>query len=149
MVRYLLDTNILLRLSMRDTAGRLIRRAIHRLLADSAEFYYCSQNIIELWNVMTRPVDQNGFGLSVADAEAEVLLIERGFLRLREDDGIYDLWRQLVREYGVQGKQVHDARLVAAMRFHNIQNLVTLNRKDFSRYVGILVVDPTEMIKRP
>ena len=61
MVRYLLDTNILLRLSMRDASGRLIRRAIHLLLMESAEFYYSSQNIIELWNVMTRPADQVEF----------------------------------------------------------------------------------------
>src|SRR3989442_5569811 len=31
-----------------------------------------SQNIAELWNVMTRPVRRNGLGLTVVEAEREV-----------------------------------------------------------------------------
>jgi hypothetical protein len=38
---------------------------------------------------------------------------------------------------GVSGIQVHDARMVAAMRVHGIANLLTLNAKDFRRYGGI------------
>jgi len=45
----------------------------------------------------------------------------------------------------VLGKNVHDARLVAAMLEHNITHLLTLNVKDFKRFDEITVVDPAEV----
>ena len=44
----------------------------------------------------------------------------------------------------VSGVQVHDARLVAAMRVHGLDRLLTLNVADFSRYPGIVAVHPRD-----
>jgi predicted nucleic acid-binding protein len=46
----------------------------------------------------------------------------------------------------IAGVQVYDARLVAAMRVHRIQNLLTLNVGDFRRYDGISVVAPQHVL---
>lgn len=141
----LLDTNILLRLSRRgDAAHLLIRRAVHRLLLDDAPLFYCPQNLVEMWSVLTRPVDRNGFGLSLGEAEDEVRLVERGFTLLPDNEMIHPIWRRLVNDPGVRGRQVHDARLVAVMRVHGVSNLLTLNRADFLRYGDIVVIDPGE-----
>jgi predicted nucleic acid-binding protein len=143
---YLFDTNILLRLARRgDATHALIQHGIRELLRRDAGLYYCPQNIAELWSVLTRPVDRNGFGLSLAETEEEVRLIEREFTLLPDNEMIYPTWRRLVNDYGVRGRQVHDARLVAAMRVHGLSNLLTLNRSDFVRYGGIIVVDPGEL----
>ncbi len=40
------------------------------------------------------------------------------------------------------GKQVHDARLVAAMITHHITHLLTFNIDDFKRFSAIVVVHP-------
>jgi predicted nucleic acid-binding protein len=45
-----------------------------------------------------------------------------------------------VTTYKVIGVQVHDARLVAAMRVNGIQRLLTFNGDDFLRYKEIIQV---------
>ena len=117
---------------------------IRKLLRQTDGLYYCPQNIVELWNVLTRPVDRNGFGLSIGETGEEVGLIERDFTLLPDNERIHTIWRHLVENYGVHGRQVHDARMVAVMQAHGLSHLLTLNRTDFLRYSGITAVDPTE-----
>jgi predicted nucleic acid-binding protein len=38
--------------------------------------------------------------------------------------------------------QVHDARLVAAMRVHGVKRILTFNDKDFARYTDIEAEHP-------
>ena len=131
---YLIDSNILLRISRRDDPDyQIVDGALERLLRDDTELYYTHQNIAEFWNVWTRPADKNGFGLTGETAEREIGKFE-GMMKLAGDSVlVYQRWRQLVRDYRVKGVQVHDARLVAAMLVHGIPNLLTLNVADFAR----------------
>ncbi|HEY1937796.1 MAG TPA: hypothetical protein VGJ33_07675 [Candidatus Angelobacter sp.] len=75
---YLLDTNVLLRLYQPNSPEfSSIRRAVHSLHRASAALYYLSQNIIEFWNVSTRPIAQNGYGLSPAETNEVAEQIEK------------------------------------------------------------------------
>ena len=58
---------------------------------------------------------------------------------------VYSEWRQLVLNHKVSGVQVHDARLVAMMKAHDITHILTFNTSNFSRYaqIGITAVHPT------
>lgn len=97
----------------------------------------------EFWVAATRPVAQNGLGMTTAEAVSELQKLGPPLFRLfRDERAIYDPWRELVGRYNVQGKQAHDARLVAAMRRHRLTHLLTFNLADFQRYAGILLVDP-------
>lgn len=139
----LVDTNILLRLARRpDPQHSMVEGAVARLAAQGTEFSYTHQNIAELWNVMTRAIDRNGLGLSVADAESEVLTIEAGMRFLPDEEAVYREWRRLVLLHGVTGAQVHDARLVAAMHVHKISHILTLNTSDFLRFTSITAAHP-------
>ena len=62
---YLIDSNILIRWVQPEHPDfQTVRRAIQHL-EDSADTpCYTSQNLGEFWNVMTRPADRNGYGLS-------------------------------------------------------------------------------------
>jgi predicted nucleic acid-binding protein len=143
---YLFDTNILLRLIRRgDSSHALIQQAVRELLNQNVSLYYCSQNIVELWNVLTRPLERNGFGLSIVETETEVRLLERDFTILPDNDRIHHIWRRLVSDYSVRGRQVHDARLVAAMCSYGLTQLLTLNRADFLRYREITAFQPAEI----
>jgi hypothetical protein len=53
--------------------------------------------------------------------------------------------KRLIAKYAVSGKQVHDVRLVAMMLVWQIENVLTLNDRDFRRYEpeGITVVTPS------
>jgi predicted nucleic acid-binding protein len=91
---------------------------------------------------MTRPPSRNGFGLSVADADREVALIEGGMELLPDGPAAYQEWRRIVVQFGVSGVQVHDARLAACMYTHGIPYIPTFNTTDFSRFGGLVAVDP-------
>jgi predicted nucleic acid-binding protein len=141
---HLLDTNILLRLSKRDSPEfATIRNALRSLLQGTARLCYTPQNLIEFWNVATRPIDRNGHGLSTGEADEAAHRIERAFILLPDNKDIHYEWRRLVVAYGVSGAKVHDARLVAAMTTHSVTHILTLNGRDFSRYAGITVVHPS------
>ena len=142
---HLLDTNILLRLSKRESPEfPLIRAALKALRISGTRLCYTAQNLIEFWNVSTRPLERNGHGLSTAEADQEALRIERAFVLLSDSDAIYREWRRLVVAHSVSGVQVHDARLVAAMPVNGITHLLTLNERDFARYSGIVIVHPRD-----
>jgi hypothetical protein len=67
--RYLIDTNILLRLTNRRREQyQICQDAIRYLLSKECLLYYTLQNAAEFWNVSTRPVERNGHGLSVYEA---------------------------------------------------------------------------------
>src|SRR5262245_22504444 len=65
-------------------------------------------------------------------------------LCLPDVPAVYPQWRQLVVAFGVSGVQVHDVRLVAAMRIHSVTHILTFNVIDFVRYaiLGIVAVGP-------
>lgn len=139
----LVDTNILLRITRRsDPQHKTVDRALARLVGQGTTLYYTHQNIAELWNAMTRPVERNGLGLSVVETEREVRAIETGMSLLPDNEAVYHEWRRIVVKHSVSGVQVHDARLAAAMYVHDVRHILTLNVADFSRFDGLTALHP-------
>jgi predicted nucleic acid-binding protein len=145
---HLLDTNILLRFLLRnDKTHPEIRQAVRILKTRREPLVTTAQNIAEFWNVCTRPSNvRGGLGLNLEATERRVRLLERHFRVLPDVPAIYSQWKTLVQTHQVSGVQVHDARLVAAMMVHNVSHLLTLNVKDFTRYQGIIVVAPEDIV---
>jgi predicted nucleic acid-binding protein len=147
-MEYLADTNVLLRSThqthpMHPTA----LTALTTLLRSGDRIFVTPQNIIEFWNVCTRPADRNGLGLTPGEADRETSRLE-GLLTLLPDvPAIYPEWRRLVVAHSVSGVQVHDARIAAAMNVYGIGNLLTFNGPDFTRYPGIHTVHPNDVAK--
>lgn len=56
-----------------------------------------------------------GFGLTTAETDRRVRLIERVFKVLDETPVIYPEWCRLVLSHSLMGVQVHDARIVTVM----------------------------------
>ena len=108
---------------------------------------FTPQNIVEFWNVCTRPLDRNGLGLSPQEAEAAAARLEALLKLLPDNPSIYPEWRRLVATYNVSGVQVHDARLVAVMNVYDVDNIVTFNGRDFSRYPRIRAVHPQDLFR--
>lgn len=54
--------------------------------------------------------------------------------------------RDLVASNDVRGKTAHDARLVAAMKRHGLIHRVSFNKSDFTRFAGINVFTPAEVL---
>ena len=142
----LIDTSTLLRtLQRRHPQYDVAVRALEVLPGRGRTLHIAPQNLVELWVVATRPVDQNGLGLSVAAAAAEVARIKDMFPLLADTPAIYTAWENLVIEYQVSGKPAHDARLVAAMQVHGLTAILTFDKTGFSRYAGIEVLHPADV----
>lgn len=144
---YLLDTNILLRIiSPNDPMHLEAVTAIDALNARRAPVIIAPQNLIELWNVCTRPVDRNGFGFTPERTKAEVDRLKRLFILLTDTESIFPEWERLVSTYEVKGTKVHDTRLVAFMIAHRLDYVLTFNVKDFRRFSEeITPVSPKEI----
>lgn len=129
---YLIDTNILLRLSrLEDPEHKVVKTALDELNRRSVELCFSLQNIAEFWNVCTRPVKQNGYGLTSGETNSLLEFIERKMTFLPDTEQVYSIWRRLVINHNVRGVQVHDARLVAVMLAHGLAHILTLNQMDF------------------
>ncbi len=140
---YLIDTNILLRLSREnDPQNALIQAALNKLNQRGLGLYFTLQNIAEFWNVCTRPAGQNGYGLTVEETQTRATAIEATMTLLPEDDRVYPVWRALFLAHHVRGVQVHDAHLAALAQVHGVTDILTLNAGDFQRLTEIGAVHP-------
>jgi predicted nucleic acid-binding protein len=144
----LVDTSVLIRTLQPHHALYLpADRALRLLPEQGAELCIVAQNLIELWTVATRPPGANGLGMTSVQAASELARIKGMFIFLPETPAIYPVWEALVIQYQVAGKLAHDARLVAAMQVHGITSILTFDKTGFTRYPGIQVVDPSDIVE--
>ena len=143
---YLVDTNVLLRsVQTSHPMHSAAVRAINHLLTDEVVFVI-PQSFIEFWAVATRPGTSNGLGLSVGEVAARISVIKSTLNLLPDVDGIFEQWERLVVQHQVLGKQVYDARLVAAMTVHGVTHLLTFNTTDFKRFTDITATSPQAIL---
>ena len=143
---YLVDTNVLLRSVQKSHPMESeAANSIKLLLRQREILVITPQNLIEFWCVATRPEVNNGLGISIDDTLRRIESFKRVLVLLPDTDSIFSEWEQLVLQYQVSGKQVYDARIVAAMNTHRITHLLTFNTADFKRFEGITVVSPSSV----
>ena len=143
---YLVDSNILLRWVKPDHIDypRIVV-ATDVILRHDGVLCYTSQNVAEFWNACTRPTDRNGYGLSPQDTDRRTKFFEEKLRFLPDSLMVHEEWRKLLVTHNVSGVQVHDARLVAAMRVHGVTRILTFNNKDFARYPDIEAIHPRDV----
>jgi predicted nucleic acid-binding protein len=142
----LVDTGILLRSFVRtEPSYATIRRSFRDLRGRGEELVTTVQNIAEFSNVSTRPTSaRGGYELSVAKVDLRIRFLERLCRRLYESEESYEIWRRLVAKHSIAGVSVHDARLVAIMLANQLNQILTLNDRDFRRFEpdGIVILSP-------
>jgi len=135
MPKFLLDTNVLLRVADRESAQHASAVAGISIAAGQGdELFLAPQVVMEFWSVSTRPRDGNGFAWTSAQAESKIAELLREFPLLPETPAVFAEWLRLVALRGVTGKKVHDVRLVALMNVHQVGRLLTFNTRDFGRF---------------
>jgi len=148
-VKWLADTNILLRSvqTIHPSYG-VVSRAVDILLARKDELFIIAQNLIEFWAVATRPIANNGLGLTIDRAAQELTKFKVLFVILPDTADILPEWEHLVVKHQVFGRQVYDTRLVAAMIVHDVTHLLTFNTTDFKRFTTITAVNPQTILNQ-
>lgn len=144
----LADTGILVRLlDHADPQHADIRRAVRMIRQRGDRCIISPQNAGEFWSVCTRPMTaRGGLGLSVAETNRRLTIVERLFPLLPDVPATYGLWRNLVVAHSVLGVQSHDARIAAFMMAYGLTQILTLNAPDFARFPTITAVTPLGLI---
>ena len=138
-----IDSNVLLRSAdPGDPRHETAANAIASLIANGETLVVTPQIAAEFWNVATRPVKNNGLGMSTDQARNEIVRLEGFFAMLDESVDVYAEWKRLVVAHDVKGVQAHDTRIVAAMNVYGVERLMTFNGQDFGRFPDIQVVVP-------
>ncbi len=144
-MRYLLDTNIVLRTVNPDNGlYPMVSRAVQNLSIQGHELVIVPQVIYEFWSVASRPATVNGFGWPLTTVRTVINDLMQEWTLLDDTPEVFDLWLELVTTHQVSGKQIHDARLAASLKAHDVEALLTLNGDDFSRF-DVRVVHPQEV----
>jgi predicted nucleic acid-binding protein len=146
---YVIDTNILARsIEESHPMHQIASEAVETLVSSGEVICVLPQTLYEFWVIATRPREQNGLGMSAAEAETQCAEFERFFSLMPDVPAIYAEWKSLVIQHAVLGKKAHDARIVAAMKVHNVSHLLTFNGDDFKRFQGIIIVtEPNDLIQ--
>ena len=63
--------------------------AVKKLFADGHNLCLIPQNLIEFWNVATRPADKNGLGWTTAQTDSDIAGLESTFTILPDSPAIY------------------------------------------------------------
>lgn len=143
---YLPDTSVILRLNEpSNPLCEVVENCVDKLGRAGEELVIVPQVLVEFWVVATRPKDVNGLGLTVEETEQTLENLQNIFTLLPENERVFDEWKSLVAKYKVSGKPAHDARIVAAMTVHKIENILTLNPGDFKRYSEIKTSRPQDI----
>ena len=146
---YAVDTNILARSVQENHPMHMVaKESVKVLLGRGEEVYGLAQNLYEFWVAATRPLEQNGLGLSAAQAQMHLVEFETTLVPVPDVSDIYPEWKRLVGLRTVMGKNAHDARIVAAMSVHGISHLLTFNGRDFKRFQDIItVIEPADVLQ--
>jgi predicted nucleic acid-binding protein len=148
---YAVDTNVLARSVQENRPMHTVaKQSVKALLHRGEEVYLLAQNLYEFWVTATRPVEQNGLGLSALQAQVHGTEFETTLVPMPDIPAVYAEWKRLVGQRAVMGKNAHDARIVAAMAVHTISHLLTFNGRDFKRFQDIItVIAPTDLLRPP
>lgn len=143
----LIDTNVLMRLTDETHDHYAAALNATHVLGEEHELVIVPQNLYEFWVACTRPAtaESNGLGWTAAQADAGIEKLLKTFTLMLDERAVYRHWRRLVADYGIVGRKAHDARLVAAMQRHGIDQILTFNVGDFKRYDEITVIDPADL----
>jgi predicted nucleic acid-binding protein len=146
-MKILLDTNILLRSSQPlNPLAAIASRAVLKAQLSGEQLCLVPQILYEFWSVGTRDATMNGLGLTPARIHQTIQQLRADFDVYHDDSRTLETWIDLVLNHQVIGKTAHDARLVAAMKVHQIDAILTFNDADFGRFRDITVLTPKQVL---
>jgi len=144
--RIFIDTNILVHASVANSDKYpACSKFLDAHQRDGTSLVISGQVIREFIRTLTRPQFCEDESIK-AEALRLAEQYSRAYEVLHEDGQVHAHLLKLTRDFGVRGKQVHDANIVATMLAHNVPTLATENVRDFQRYGSLInLINPLEL----
>lgn len=138
--RIFVDTNILVYASIAQTEFHALAvRAILKHSLGGRQLWISRQILREYLATVTRP-QASISPVDISVAISEVRSFEERFRVAEDSTQVTSRLLDLLNETGTGGKQVHDANIVATMLTYGIDQLLTHNTSDFSRFSDIITI---------
>ncbi len=122
----LLDTNLLIYAI--DEDSKYYNSVQNILFDESNNLFTTSKNISEFLSVVTRYPDKS---ISIKDALVVINEFKSIFTILYPSEQS-NLIFFLLKKYSPHGLKIHNFEIISIALSHNIENIATVNRKDFS-----------------
>ena len=134
------DTNVLVYANVIETPSHeQALAAINAAYQANRTIWFSRQIIREYLVTMTRPqAFENLPKITVLEQIDQ--FIER-FQVADDTAAVTDQLANLMRDFQIGGKQVHDANIVATMQAYGIPALLTHNTKDFERFGEVIRIE--------
>ena len=121
---------------------------LQQLARSGATLWISRQVLREYLAVVTRPQGWSA-PQPLARAVARVRYFQRRFRVANETAAVTIRLLTLLRTIPARGAQIHDANIVATMQVHGIQQLLTGNEDDFTRFASVITVVPLGPLSGP
>lgn len=129
-----IDTNILLRMLLPNMKQHPeVDALVKHTVSEGAGLWISGQVIREFIVQATHP-NTLAEPLTIEQVVGEIEAVKPLFQIADETAAVRDQLLTLIQEYPTQGKQIHDANLVATMLAYDIRDILTLNVADLKRF---------------
>jgi predicted nucleic acid-binding protein len=137
--RLFVDTNILIFATSKDAPFQPVAESeLHAWISQRTELYVSTQVLREYLAVTTRLAAGVGAEPDYDSIAANLVEFRRAFQLLEDTVATSKKLQDLVLQFSVKGKQVHDTNIVSVMLLHGISDLLTHNPDEFKRYSGLI-----------
>ncbi len=134
-----LDTNILVYLVNEDSPFHANVSKKFSEIRHGHQFWISRQILREYAVVMTRPGIMEK-PLSSEELVSDIEAWKRIFQIADETEQVTDRLTDLIKNFNIKGKRIHDANIVATMLTNSISKLFTVNLNDFKKFKEIDIV---------
>ena len=143
-----LDTNVLLSATDESRPSHAGAQCILRYASQGERHFAISGQVVrEYLVVATRPVNANGLGLDTGSAVGNIDKIRKRTVFFDETESVSAVLQDMVADYSIEGKRIHDANVAATMLANNISKLITENGSDFTPFDEIETVNIAEVAR--
>jgi predicted nucleic acid-binding protein len=139
--RVLLDTNVLLEAT--DEGRRFHTQALavfQNAPGAGVDLFLGTQIIREYLVVATRPLENNGLGMSMATALDNIGRFRRRASLVAETLRSSEVFLDWAGRFGISGKKLHDLQILATASTAGMDALLTANEQDFPQSSPLTII---------
>jgi len=145
--KVLVDTNVLLEAT---DEGRPLHEKAWALFQNAPEggvdLFLGTQVVREYLVVATRPVENNGLGMSTEAALENIRRFRKRASLVAETLRAGEVFFEWVGRFGIRGKKLHDLQILATASVADMDALITANDQDFPKSSPLTIIPLSDVV---
>lgn len=139
--KVLVDTNVLLEATDEGRRFHVQAQSLFRnAFDDGVDLFIGTQVLREYLVVATRPIENNGLGMTTDFALDNVRRFQARVSLIAETLQAGDLFVEWAGKYRISGKRLHDLQILATASAAGMHALITANEKDYPEATPLAII---------